>query len=226
MAQIRTLPKIEPDDQHGQKITHPSYATVAVHRVTGRTELFDSALEHQHYITLSVRKAEKFTDGSHDFIMSRDEYIEVAMSETQFARMITSLNMGSGVPCTLQHFDGKQVEQPLKEDMLNTHRDMVEDKLKGIMDRQDALGSKVRKWRDTKHRPTLKELDDLAESLECASQHFESNMRYYARCFEEHMEKVVAEAKTDVEAHALATTGRLGIIRDKMPELGFDGGAE
>lgn len=215
----RTPPTIETDDTHGQKFTHPSYAVVSISRCSGDIELFDSAMTHQHYISLSIKRATKHTDGSHDFIFGGEELIEVAMSESQFARAITSMNIGSGSPCTLQRYNGEMIEQPLAEDRLNSHRDMVADKLGDAMERQEKLGAKVAKWRSDKHRPTLKELDSLAAELQQASAHFQSNMTYYAGAFEEHMERVVDDAKAEVEAHLLASAGRLGIDRDELPRL-------
>lgn len=215
----RTPPMVEPDGMHGQKFTHPSYAVVSISRCSGDTELFDSAMTHQHYISLSIKLASKHTDGSHDFIFGREELIEVAMSESQFCRAITSMNMGSGSPCTLQRYNGEMIEQPLAEDRLNSHRDMVKDKLGDVMEEQEKLGARVAKWRSEKHRPTLKELGELAQELQQASAHFQSNMTHYAGAFEEHMERVVDDAKTEVESHLLATTGRLGLNRDELPKL-------
>lgn len=219
MARKRTAPMVEADDMHGQKFTHPSYAVVNLHRCSGDTELFDSAMTHQHYIAISIKLASKHTNGAHDFIFGGTELIEVAMSESQFARAITSMNMGSGAPCTLQRYNGEMIDQPEAEDRLNSHRDMVADKLGDAMERQEKLGAQVAKWRAEKHRPTLKELDSLAEELQQASAHFQSNMTYYAGAFEEHMERVVDDAKTEVEAHMLASAGRLGLDRDELPKL-------
>lgn len=210
----RTPTTIELYEQNGQKFSHPSYAVVQINRVSGQAELFDSSISHQHYITLSICRATKHRDGSHDFVLAGKELIEVAMSETQLARVITSMNMGSGSPCTLQHIDGKMVDQPELEDLLNTHKKMVQDKLTGVTKNQLKIAQRVTKWREDKHRPTLKELDDLSQQLHCSAAHFELNMGYYAQCFKEHMETVVDEAKAEIETHMLATAGRLGLERD------------
>lgn len=215
----RTPPMIEADDMHGQKFTHPSYAVVQISRCSGDTELFDSAMTHQHYISLSIKLAAKHTDGAHDFIFDGKELIEVAMSESQFARVITSMNMGSGAPCTLQRFNGEMIEQPLAEDRLNSHRDMIKGKLGDAMESQAELGAKVARWRSEKHRPTLKEVGELSEKMQASAAHFEANMSYYAGAFEDHMERVVDDAKADVESHLLAITGRLGLDRDELPKL-------
>ena len=219
MPRNYTPPTVEPDAHNRQKFSHPSYAVVQISRVSGKAELFDSSIAHQHYITLRVCRATKHSDGSHDFIFAGERLIEVAMSETQFARVITSMNMGSGAPCTLQSLDGEMVDQPEREDLLNTHKNMVEDKLKDVMESQLAIGKQVAEWRKQKHRPTLKELDTLAQELHCTAAHFELNMGYYASCFEGHMEEVVDEAKAEIETHMLASAGRLGLEQKELPVI-------
>lgn len=201
----------------GDERSHPSYAKINVSRVSGQASLFDSAFQHQHYITLSISRAVMIDSVGHRHTMEREEYIEVAMSETQFARMITSLNMGSGTPCTLQHFQGRLVEQPLREDEHQTHRDLVRDKMANVMDRQKAMAAQLKKWREEKHRPTLKELDELASKLETESENFDKNMAFYAGVFEEHMERITDEAKTEIEAHMMQTQQRLGLTSDHNP---------
>lgn len=219
MPRKYTPPTVEPNAHNGQKFSHPSYAVVQISRVSGRAKLFDSSIEHQHYIALRICRATKHSDGSHDSIFAGERLIEVAMSETQFARAITSMNMGSGSPCTLQSLDGEMVDQPEREDLLNTHKEMVSDELKGVLEAQLALGKQVAEWREQKHRPMLKELDTLSQQLHASAANFEQNMGYYASCFEEHMEKVVDEAKAEIETHMLATAGRLGVERDEFPAI-------
>lgn len=220
MAKQSSPPTVEPDAQHGQKFSHPSYAVVKINRCSGQVELFDSSFTHQHFISLSISPATKHTDGSHDFIFgSNKDLIEVWMSETQFARAITSMNMGSGSPCTLNRFDGKNVDAPEREDLLNTHTEMVKTKLTEVMDAQSSLGNQIVEWREAGHRPTLKEMDWLASRMHLISSNFASNMAFYAGCFQEHMEAVVDEAKTELETHMLASADKLGL--DKQPVIGF-----
>lgn len=171
---------------------------------------------------MSIGPAIKETDGSHDFIFADNrEYIEVWMSETQFAQAITSMNMGSGSPCTLVRLGSQAIDAPEREDVINSHKEMVKEKLGKVMDQQIATAQKVKEWREAKHRPTLKELDGLLDNLTIHASNFESNMGWYAQCFEEHMEKVVGSAKAEIESHLLASADRLGVDSSDLPALGF-----
>lgn len=221
-----TPPTVEPDSMHGHKYTHPSYGVIKISRVSGETTLFDSDFQHQHFISLSVCKAAKYDDGHHSMIHEDHgddgrSIVEVYMSEAQFARAITSMNMGSGSPCTLNRVHNKSVPLPEAEQAKERHIDGVNEKLSGAMNKQREIVGLLERWRSDKHRPTLKEMDELIMDLGCATDNFKSNMEYYGRCFEEHMEKVVLDAKTEIETHILATTERLG-VQDK-PSIEFGG---
>lgn len=219
-----TPPTIEPDKQHGSKVTHPSYGVVKISRISGQAELFDSAFKHQYFIGLEIDKAAKYTDGSHDFIhedhaVDQRQLIEVWMSEAQFARAITSMNMGSGSPCTIVRYNGKGIPLPEAEDLQKSHKRMIREKLAGKMDRARKIVQDLRDMREQKKRPTLAQMDEIAQNLDSMVGNFERNMEYYAGCFEEHMEKTVAAAKAEIEVHMLASANRLGIDRDQVPQL-------
>lgn len=219
-----TPPTVEPDDHHGKKITHPSYGVVKITRISGTAELFDSAFKHQCFIGLQISKAAKYTDGSHDFIhedhaVDQRQLIEVWMSEAQFARAITAMNMGSGSPCTIVRYNGQGIPLPEAEDLQKSHKQMIREKLRGKMDLARNIVQDLRDMREQKKRPTLAQMDEIVRSLDNVVGNFERNMEYYAGCFEEHMEKTVAAAKAEIEVHMLTSANRLGIDRDQVPQL-------
>ncbi|MEE8368276.1 MAG: hypothetical protein V3S30_08155, partial [Thermoanaerobaculia bacterium] len=102
----------------GTKEAHESYGTVHVSRCSGRAQLFDVSSPQQHFIALSIKEAVRYRSLSNDQIYSKRQLIEVWMSETQFARMLSSIGMGGGVPCTLHHVagDGKFRADPPMDD--------------------------------------------------------------------------------------------------------------
>ncbi len=221
MARRSSPPRIEPETNGlgGDKYSHPSYAVVSFHRCSGDVDLFDSAIQHQYFIEMTIATATKRVDGAYKSVYPDKQLVAVRMSETQFARAITAMNMGSGSPCTLSYFNGERFDEPEREDSLGRHKELIRDRLEGALTGNEAIATKIREWRAAKHRPTMKEMDTLADGLERSSQHFALNMAHYAAGFEEHMEEVVDEAKADLECHMLASANRLGISKDELPVL-------
>src|SRR5271169_5775120 len=95
---------ILPDEK--TTLRHPSFGIVNLVRTTtrGRT-LFGSSILHDTYVTLTISHAQIDRDLSQDWIMEdvslpHSTIVEVDMSATQFAEMITSFSQG-GTPCTI-----------------------------------------------------------------------------------------------------------------------------
>lgn len=115
------------------KTTHPAYGIISIHRTSGGARLFRSDFEHQHYITIDISTAYETPGyGVKGNVYNDAQIISLAMSEAQFARMITSLNVGCGTPCTLERvgvppalkpFEGKQIPRVEREDLRETQKD-------------------------------------------------------------------------------------------------------
>jgi hypothetical protein len=80
---------------------HPAYAQIGASRVSGGTYLYGSNFAHQHYVTISITKSELNRSLSRDWASGGEEYIEVALSEAQWASFVSTLNSGTGIQCTL-----------------------------------------------------------------------------------------------------------------------------
>lgn len=91
---------IESADEYGYE-SHPAWALIGAHRVTGGAALFDSDVKHQHYVTVTLSRAKRKRDLHRDWFHPGEEIVEVAMSEAQWAAFVSSMNSGTGVPATL-----------------------------------------------------------------------------------------------------------------------------
>jgi DNA gyrase/topoisomerase IV subunit A len=154
-----------------------------------------------------------------DFLSDGEELIEVAMSETQFARMITSIGMGAGGACTIRRFEGAIVEEPPIEDrksfVVKSYSQQLDEK-KAEM--SEMLGQ-LQRMRSDKKRPTLSELDDLISKLAAFVGNQDCSSKFYREQFVEEIESIVDEAKTEIEAHLLQSAGMLGIESSEAPKL-------
>src|SRR5437868_8231795 len=83
---------------------HPAFGMIGASRVSHSPPgavLFDSDVQHQHYVVVRVRTAARRRDLNRDYLYADQQIVEVAMSEAQWASFVSSMNTGDGVPCTL-----------------------------------------------------------------------------------------------------------------------------
>lgn len=198
---------------------HPAFGVIQICRTSGTTRLFKSDFTHQNYITIRVHTAEEIEGyGVETDAFPREEIIEVAMSEAQFARLMTTPNMGCGTPCTiegvrmppsLEQYKGQRIPPIEKTDIQETHRDKVEQICKERLAEFDEIQQRLQQWRTDKHRPTLAELDALIRQLQ--AMHLSSNFGFLQQVLEEHMERTVEEGRTEIEAHLMRVVQQLGL---------------
>jgi len=189
------------------RTTHPAYAMIGASRVSGRTNLYASDFKHQNYMTISIRRSELHRGLNRDWHFGREELIEVALSESQWATFVSAPNVGSGVPCTLEYFQGKLVpglpQPPSRVDQFDAE---IQERLKkclktlddGIAAVQEVGLSKVKQ-------------DKLASIFKGVRTEIMSNLPFVAEQFSEHMEDTVEKAKQEVHGYMLQAMNRAGL---------------
>ena len=208
-------PTIERDDGpiHDTTERHPAYAQIGASRVSGRTYLYGSDFEHQHYVTISIHKSELHRGLSNDWPHAGEEYIEVALSEAQWASFVSSMNTGGGVQCTLNHLHGRGVPQ-IPEAPNRQHQFKME-----AGDRLDLAMNELKELRKGIENSKLSGLakKDLLRNLNCAEANFRDNLGFVAEQFGEHIETVTERAKIEVNAYVQSVIIRAGLtaIQDK-----------
>lgn len=212
--------------ENDKKEKHPAHAVISISRTSGLTHLFRSDFNHHNWISMTISTAHEYEGyGVDSRVMSENEIIEVWMSEAQFARMITTPNMGGGTPCTLhairvpeslKEFDG-MLPQVKVEDVRKTHKDKIKEVVTERLDRLDALEAQLRGWREAKHRPTMKELDEVVSNL--SSLHLAGNFAYLQQVLEEKMEQTIEEGRTEIEAHIAQLAKQVGLDTIKQAQL-------
>jgi hypothetical protein len=183
-----------------EEITVPqSGALITFSRCSGSTHLFASDFDHQHYIRLRVRPAREHRSLGRTWYSNdhKRDYIDVAMSASQFAEAITSLNMGCGVPCTIKHLDGKDFPdvQPVSDRPVfeAEGQHICDEALKGI----DA---------------SLAEIDGLKLSVAAKTQlrngliqtrrALTDSLPFMVDAYREHMNGIEQKAKTEIASYA------------------------
>jgi hypothetical protein len=198
-------------NEHGDE-QHPAWALIGAHRVssTPGAVLFDSDLHHQHYVAVSIRAASRRRDLHRDWLHGHEEYIEVAMSEAQWASFVSSMNVGDGVPCTVERRGREQVPGMPYQPRLAESMDEVDNAADEALQK---INDAFEKYREHKTVTNLR-------ALEFAIKHAPSNMRFAAQSLSEHAENVVQRSRADIEAMVMVKAQQLGI---EPGELGVTG---
>lgn len=192
--------------------THPSYAQIGVSRVSGQVYLYGSDMQHLNHVSLRIRRSSSVRTLSEERYHAGEEIIEVRMSEAQWATFVSSGNTFGGVPCTLTRLMGKGVPSippppPVAEKFSSDLNATLQSILDRISEVEKAMSGPLSKTK----------VEALRSSLENIRDHLTANTEFVAEQFVEHMEQVVEDAKSEVNAYATQTLVRLGLDSTNSP---------
>lgn len=182
--------------------THPAFGMISLCRTTCNPPavLFGSAVRHGYYISLTIKEAQRIANQSHDWYFGRKELIRVTISGTQLGDMLSSMNVGDGVPCTIERFNGEsrpQIEefstvQAEAQAQMSNQLDRLFEKSKVALDKARSIIEKG--------APKKADKEELLYLLTQLSHGIGSNIKFAGKCFDEKVEKMVTQAKGEVEA--------------------------
>lgn len=201
-----------------QKFKHESYCLVQLSRRQGSPKLFASRLSQtltQNYVCLSVRRAELIRDDSgmeHYYGSMRGDLIEVNLSAAQFAEMLTTMNIGMGVPGTLAYLQGERMQDP--PDVSSEAESIRENFNKNVGDFSNKISKDtLPKIREVLAKKTLNKEDRrlIEKAFEEVVREVGANVPYAIDLFQEATEKVVSAAKTEIDAFFTTTAMQAGV---------------
>ena len=183
-------------------IKHPSYGMLSFYRVTGAaTPLFGSSIQHRDTIRLILKEGEVKRSLNKDWYSGGKELFGIEMSLSQFAELITSLNMGDGIPVTILFTETqKRIESCPFESKAELHQKEFQEHLKKTYEKSRVLLRQVSERFSTKKALTKKEKEEILTTLAILSNDIGSNIDFQLKQFQEQMEKTVQEAKGEIEA--------------------------
>lgn len=183
---------------------HPAWGMIGAYRVQvsppGST-LFDSDIRHAHTVIVRLRKAERKRRLNHDHIVEGREFVEIEMSEAQWASFVSSMN-SSGVPCTIRRREDDVFvpEMPFEPRMKES---MAE--VRGAADKAaETVRAAFAVYAEKKNARNLR-------SLQAAIDNMPANVEFAAKSMTEHAENVVQRARADIEAMVTAKAAQLGL---------------
>jgi hypothetical protein len=198
------------DDGRELRIEHPAFAMIGASRVTGKTHLHGSDFVHHNFVRIAIRPGDVRRDLSQDWYSatSLTPLIEVDLSEAQWASFVSTMNVGYGVPCTLNYHNGEEVPSipaPVQKSDATFKKEMTETMQEGITRLNDlvemieALPISARKK------------DELRTKAKTVGYAMNSNVNFVAKQFGEHVETTVEKAKIEVDAYINARVQQAGL---------------
>jgi len=195
-----------------KKDEHESYGLVQMNRIDGQfSNLFGTNVDSSSAVALRIKKAYVERGLNKNWIHGNGEYIEVILSPNQFSELLTTMNHGQGVPCTIQHISGKRMEQPpARETEPEQIRAEFKEKVKELDQKMDEFGQKIVTILDKKS--ILKaDRDEIRNHLRMLHREIGANFPFVLKQFNRSTEKIVKEAKSVVDAFVTQTINRAGI---------------
>lgn len=225
------MPEFLEDDY--EEMRHPSYGMISVHRQQGgKDSLFGSSIQrHYSTIVITIKEGVRRHELSRDWYHGEKIVCEVELTHAQFAEMITTPNVGDGVPCTIRYTrDGKfvRVEDPphqvveaekIRLNFSEGTKKFVKQIEKAKKEIETLLLGKKPPSKDARKR-AVGILDRIIMELT-------SNEPFRVSQFNEAIEKVIVAAKGEIDGfvtRAVMATGlkELQRIQAALPEASDD----
>ncbi len=210
-----TVTKLD-SPRDGHRKTHPAYGVIGVSRVQGSPgTLFGSEVKQTtSFIQITLSAAEEDWHLSQSWIHGRQPLVSVNMSHGQFAEMITTLNVGNGVPCTIRHLPGEElphiaddstVHEQIKADVKDTANEAVD-----LLKELQAAISEAKLPKGVQNR--------LLELARQAAARLDNSLPFVLDQYAEALDTMKARAATEVDAMLTGAIHRAGLDALKLSD--------
>lgn len=199
----------------GTREDHPAYGQIAASRVSGHAYLYGSDFAHQHYMTVRISRSQLHRSLSRDWPFGREEVIEVALSEAQWAQFVSTPNSGSGAQCTIEHINRVGIPGiPAPKSRQTQINHEANETLQSALKSLETLRAEIEAIKVSE-----KQRKALLWQLELTERGFGSSLKFTADQFAEHIEDVTEHAKIEVNAYVQNAVMRAGLKALDAPIL-------
>lgn len=190
---------------------HESFGYAEVNRGTSTgTTLFDSDVIHQEVVTLCLGRNQRHRGLNRDWLYGYEELIEVQFSIAQWGAMISSFGRGGGVPCTITRTaaQGLVPGAPHRPRLAHSTAEVKDSAQRALAKVETATDALLAAFEAKAGRTELRKLiGEVARHVEQAP----GNIAYTTKSLDDHVEKVVNNARADIEAMVDSRARQLGI---------------
>lgn len=194
------------------KEEHESYGLVGFYRRSGGSEnLFGSSIRHGTTIALQIKTASRIRNLSNYWVHGEKDLIELVLSANQFANLLTSMNCGDGIPCTLKYVMGKRMADPPAVEQ----RELFEQEFKRDVDKVTKSArvalSEITKMFETKTSIGKADRAEILGKIQTIVNLLTDSIPFVQSQFNEAMDKTVSEARSEVDSFIETKIHSLGI---------------
>lgn len=202
----------------GEDVTAPYMAIAGFSRVSGRSNLHGVDYPIGNYIVFRVYQGKVKRSSTSDFHMAdhRLPVVEIAMSEVQFAQMISGFNIGDGVPCTFKYRPEPgtkmiQVEMPepgatTEEKFTADVRETTADAVKATQDALNLLNEVLAGKTVGKNQ-----VREIQQHVETIKRELDANLNFILRRADEAIANRVTKGKAEMQAYASHIVTQMGL---------------
>lgn len=202
----------EPPTRDGEgRETHPGWGLIGASRVSAGGPgfpLFDSDIRHRHFVVVRLHRASRKRDLGRDWKHSDEKIVEIAMSEAQWASFVSTMNVGDGVPCTIESVGKERMPGVEYEPRLALSMEEVQN---AAVESMEEINAALAAYKEHKTADNLR-------TLEARIRNAPANMEFAAKTLSEHAENVVQRARADIEAIVVSKAEQLGIDPGEVSE--------
>ena len=198
--------------------THESYGMVGLSRFSGGDQVyFGSSIKHSGGITLRIKGAKVERGFGRDWYFGTNLICEVDLSPSQFTELITNMNVGDGVPCTIKYAHNKVMEKPPFSNKRLQFEDEFKEGFTEVANQLKDITEKAEAMLKNKKPLNASERAEILDSLNKCHSFLSSHMPFMAKQFNEQMDLTVKEAKGEVDNFVTQAITRLGM--EKLEDL-------
>lgn len=208
-------------------IKHGSFGAVTLTKVHGNSGfMLGSEIESPTYIELKISRSELIRNNSGIVPMERvfpeENIVTVKMTNAQFAELITTINNGSGVPCTIDTINNTKVAQISPGEMESTLSYSKSRYMEYVDNIRKCILTNNAKLKKILSKPNISEKDkkEMLELNRMIVQNFNSNMPFVLKCFRKNVEKIEIKTKEEIESFIDISLKKNGLDSKDLKLLG------
>lgn len=194
---------------------HPAFGIVGISRIHSSSpdRLFGSSIRRNPTsVRLRIRRAKRVHNLSEDWYFGKGELVDVELTSAQFADLLTHMNIGDGVPCTIRSVDNVSVPRIPEDDSVEVDRicdgfkEDVRAKSKEIVEIKNEIREILNK--KTINKGDRKAIGGLLEKM---TRQIVDSAPFVVDMLAEASEKIGTEVKKEAEAFMSMAVERAGI---------------